>query len=54
MSLIDDLAPETAYDVIAKVRLSGPAVLKHAATLRVEEQRRIPAPGGPTLSGFLD
>ena len=38
MSLIDDLAPETAYDIIAKIRLSGPAVLKHTATLRVEDR----------------
>jgi hypothetical protein len=38
MSLVDDFTLEAAYDIIAKVRLSGRAVLKHAATMEVEDR----------------
>jgi hypothetical protein len=38
MSLADDLSAATAYDIIERVRLSGPAALKHAATLPVEDR----------------
>ena len=34
MSLSTDGGPSTAYDIIAKVPLSGPAVLKHASKLQ--------------------
>jgi hypothetical protein len=36
MSAVADLSPDLAFGIITKVRLSGAAVLKHAATLPVE------------------
>ena len=36
MSLANALTADAAYDVIERVRLAGPAVLKHAATLSSE------------------
>lgn len=38
MTDLSDATVEAAYDIIAKVAVSGPAVLKHASTLLEEEQ----------------
>jgi hypothetical protein len=38
MAFLQDLPADTAYDIITKVPLSGPAVLKHANTMPVDQR----------------